>query len=82
MLLPAASMFVAPSSWVLAAARWRTFPSAAARTRVSGSAPWGAAPRAAAADVPVCILVLPFWLAVAFLGAMVAGEGGLGDGVL
>src|SRR5680860_653136 len=67
-------MLVAPSSWVLAAARWRTFSSAAARTRVSGTAPLGAAPRAAATDVPVCIAALSLWSAVAFLGAMDAVE--------
>ena len=75
-------MLVAPSSWVLAAARWRTLSSAAARTRVSGSAPGGAAPCAATVDVPVCILALPFWAAVAFLGAMGAGEGDGGSDVL
>ena len=35
---------------------------------------------AAAADVPVCILALPFWAAFAFLGAMVVEEEGDGGG--
>ena len=75
-------MLVAPSSWVLAAARWRTFSSAAARMRVSDIAPRGAAPRAAAADVPVCIAALSLWSVVAFLGAMEAGEEDLEGGAL
>ena len=32
--------------------------------------------------MPVCILALPFWLAVALLGTMVAGEGDGGSDVL
>ena len=47
-----------------------------------GSAAAASALSAAAADMPACILALPFWAAVAFLGAMVAGEEGLGDGAI
>ena len=56
--------------------------SATAQTRVSGSAPGGTALRAAAADVPACTLALPFWLAVAILGAIIGEEGDGGGNVL
>ena len=42
--------------------------------RDDGSAPGGGALCTAAADVPACILVLPFWAVVALLGAMDAKE--------
>ena len=67
-------MSVAPCSLVLVAARWHTFSIAAEWMRDFGSAPSSAAPRAAAADLPACIVAFPFARSVAFLGAIVAAE--------